>query len=614
MEAESAQRGFLLTGEEKYLPPLETGLAATQGGGGGGFSASCTLRYQQLDPSQLKVLDGVTEDLKVKAGEMRQSVALLKAGKPHEALALVKTDLGLYQTFAIIKALEAMRANEREQVSQGLDTLEKSIQHNTLINTGNLVFTIAILLLAGLLVTRDIRRRNNFAAQLAMQIGLPHGRTAGSEPAHEPRRRGEKHALARELHDELGGLLVAMRMDIAQIRKRLGPAAADAELLTRWERVEQALSQGLELKRRVIEDLRPTLLDNMGLFTALRWLATERSEQAQLTLHMEGLEEDIDLPPETAIAVFRTAQEAVANVVKHARATQLMVKAEVGTTPDAGNPGRWSRRARGLGQQDRLAWPETDALPDGSGGRHADHRVAQPDRHADPAVRAAGTAGNATGLVPRGADIRHDLRQPLEVLFLVQEVLDTQLPGTFAILRQRVVRPSRWSRAGSIRSIRVRRSQCRSSAAGSSIQQVHRQLAQRADGRGSSATVASTPHSATLRQQFAQAFGDARGILDQQHTQVLRKGLHSPSVHQPVAQRVRSDVGVRLEAHLLEHARAIGADRLHAQRQLVRDLGNWTAPRPACRRSGTRVPTARHAAAGHGRYPVRRPAAPPASG
>jgi signal transduction histidine kinase len=103
-------------------------------------------------------------------------------------------------------------------------------------------------------------------------------------------------------------------------------------MLARWERIELALSQGLELKRRVIEDLRPTLLDNMGLFTALRWLATQTSEQAQLQLTLEGLDEDIvELPPDTAIAVFRTVQEAIANVVKHARATHLKITAQVGT-------------------------------------------------------------------------------------------------------------------------------------------------------------------------------------------------------------------------------------------------------------------------------------------
>jgi signal transduction histidine kinase len=68
----------------------------------------------------------------------------------------------------------------------------------------------------------------------------------------------------------------------------------------------------------------------MGLFTALQWLASERSEQAGLTLHTEGLDEDIQLKQETAIAVFRTAQEAIANVVKHAGASRLELKAWLG--------------------------------------------------------------------------------------------------------------------------------------------------------------------------------------------------------------------------------------------------------------------------------------------
>src|SRR5690606_21451447 len=122
--------------------------------------------------------------------------------------------------------------------------------------------------------------------------------------------------------------LVVMRMDISQIRKQLA-GAGEPELKPQRDRVEQALAAGLELKRRVIEELRPTLLDNMGLFTALRWLASQRGGPAQLKLQMSGLDEDIDLPAETAIAVFRTVQEAVSNTVKHSGATELAVIAEV---------------------------------------------------------------------------------------------------------------------------------------------------------------------------------------------------------------------------------------------------------------------------------------------
>jgi len=325
MEAESAQRGYLVTGEQKYLTPLEEGLAAAR-------ERIAELRdsYRELDPAQLEILDSVSEDLDVKAVEMRSSVALAREGRGQEAVDLVKTDLGLYRMLSISQALDELRASQRQMVLDGLDEWKSVTRTNTVINTGNLVFTIGILLILGLLATRDIRRRNGYARDLAIQI---EARTTELRDLSRHMSRvaeTEKHALARELHDELGGLLVAMRMDIAQIRKRL-PDAGDADLQARWERVEQALAQGLELKRRVIEDLRPTLLDNMGLLTALQWLASERSEQAQLALHTEGLdEEDIRLPQETAIAVFRTAQEAIANVVKHARATRLEVKAVVG--------------------------------------------------------------------------------------------------------------------------------------------------------------------------------------------------------------------------------------------------------------------------------------------
>ncbi|HXC59394.1 MAG TPA: CHASE3 domain-containing protein [Steroidobacteraceae bacterium] len=323
MEAESAQRGFLLTGEAKYLAPLEMGLVDARA-----RLDELMLRYQKLAPEEVKVLQQVVEDLRIKAQEMRQSVALLKQGKPREALALVKSDLGLYQMFAISTSLESLRGRERERVLAGLNQWGEALRVNTIINVCGMVFTIGVLIILGLLVTRDIRRREGFATDLAAQIDA---RTAELRDLSRHMSRvaeAEKHALARELHDELGGLLVAMRMDISQIRKRLGPMT-DPDLQARWERVEQALSAGVELKRRVIEDLRPTLLDNMGLFTALRWLAQQRCEQAKLYLRMDGLDEDIEVPPETAIAVFRTTQEAIANVVKHSGARRIILTAKV---------------------------------------------------------------------------------------------------------------------------------------------------------------------------------------------------------------------------------------------------------------------------------------------
>lgn len=324
LEAESAQRGFLLTGEAKYLAPMEAGIAESEA-----EVANLVARFRTLAPEELPVLQAVQRDLRTKADEMRRSVAMLKENQPYMAMALVKSDLGLRLMGSIKSALEGVRERERARIFKGIDRWKQATRLNTLINLVGTLFTIAVLIVLGLLASRDLRRREGYAGQLAEEIKL---RTAELRDLSQHMSRvaeSEKHALARELHDELGGLLVAMRMDIAQLRKRAGNEQ-DADLKARWARVEQALVDGVELKSRVIEELRPTLLDNMGLFSALRWMASERAEQARLNLRMEGLDEDVDMPPETAIAVFRTAQEAIANITRHASARRITLKASIG--------------------------------------------------------------------------------------------------------------------------------------------------------------------------------------------------------------------------------------------------------------------------------------------
>lgn len=320
MEAESAQRGFLLTGEEQYAEPLRNGYQQSIA-----RMTELIRRFRRLQPEEALVLEGVVDDITVKFTEMDRSVALLREGRRVEALGLVKTDVGLEQMHKILDSLEGLRDRERARILDGITRWTEAMRLNTVINLAGAIFTTLVLVLAGLLITRDLRRRNEFATQLAHQVDV---RTAELQDLSEhmsTASEAEKHALARELHDELGGLLVAIRMDLSQIRKRL--PAPDPDMATRWARVDEALAAGVALKQRVIEELRPTLLDNMGLFSALRWLATQRAEQAGIELELEGLDEDIELESHVAIAVFRTVQEAMANVVRHARATRMSIRA-----------------------------------------------------------------------------------------------------------------------------------------------------------------------------------------------------------------------------------------------------------------------------------------------
>jgi signal transduction histidine kinase len=130
----------------------------------------------------------------------------------------------------------------------------------------------------------------------------------------------DKASLARELHDQLGGILTPAKMDLAWLRMRLG---ADPQFGERMARLDALIDEAIDLKRRIIEKLRPSLLDHLGLPAALRWYAEEACAKAGLEPHVEVDKTLGRLAPDLEIGCFRLAQEAIDNAVQHARASHL---------------------------------------------------------------------------------------------------------------------------------------------------------------------------------------------------------------------------------------------------------------------------------------------------
>jgi signal transduction histidine kinase len=119
----------------------------------------------------------------------------------------------------------------------------------------------------------------------------------------------EKATLARELHDELGGLLIGAVMDIALLTPFL--AVLPDEFQQRVGRVRQALGSAIELSRRITEELHPTLLDNVGLFAALRWQLRNACARTQIRCIDDFPGVEPRLTTRASIALFRSAQEAL---------------------------------------------------------------------------------------------------------------------------------------------------------------------------------------------------------------------------------------------------------------------------------------------------------------
>jgi len=131
-------------------------------------------------------------------------------------------------------------------------------------------------------------------------------------------REEEKARIARELHDELGQLLTALKMDLASLQERL----REAPLLEKAGQMAAMLDQTVSATRRISADLRPLMLDDLGLADAANWLVEDFSRRSGVRCEftMSGEEALAELDPRLATAVYRAIQESLTNVARHSGA------------------------------------------------------------------------------------------------------------------------------------------------------------------------------------------------------------------------------------------------------------------------------------------------------
>ena len=318
----ATQRGFLLTGDEKFLknydrivaevePRLERVRVAYQGS-----------EANLADVRTLHVLIGK------RLADLSMLVTIQKTQGTASAIALVRTSLGADTGEAINDVLEQLRHRESEEHNAAEAHWSKSLVLARWVTVAGTIFNMLLVGVAARLVYMDMRRRTLQTAELRDQ-------KLQLEREAEERNRElvelsthlqsvaerEKASLARELHDELGGLLVGARMDISWAEQHL--TGDNADLKQRLHRVQQTLSAGVDLKRRITDELRPTLLDDLGLFAALRWQLKETCGRAGLKCIESYPDDEPRFNSEAAIALFRIAQEAFTNILKHSAATSM---------------------------------------------------------------------------------------------------------------------------------------------------------------------------------------------------------------------------------------------------------------------------------------------------
>jgi signal transduction histidine kinase len=326
LDAESAQRGFLLTEDKRYLRNFDPAVRA--------LDPLLDHIAAGLEASQLEEDAAIAQALRTttgrKIGEMQASLRLYGEVDRAAALTLVDTDMGQKAMIDLRHQLRELYDHEAERLIAARLASEKDLRTSRILLGAAAALSLILVIMLGALLARDARRRELEAVELT-ERNRELDRTVQQRTAMlfhlssslQKVAEREKAALARELHDELGGLLVATKIDVSWLRRRIDDGSEASKL--RWDRVLRCMDEGLTLKRRIIESLRPTLLDNVGLIAALRWLVDESLRRSGIACEEKYPDVIPELSPDARIAVFRVVQECLMNIMKHAKAKSVLV-------------------------------------------------------------------------------------------------------------------------------------------------------------------------------------------------------------------------------------------------------------------------------------------------
>lgn len=363
-DATSSARAFLLSGDRDQLIPYAAAASASRS-----LLRGIETEQGKVDASAA----GFVQQARSYLDALDTMVTKMDAGERNAALAAAGPDLGHAAKAALQSEIHAQRAQMNQSVLERRAAIMHQLSDARRFNLLAAVTLALVLVVFGVLL-RYYFYETQYASRALAAINATLEHTIRQRTAELTElsqhlltvREEERAALARDIHDQIGSELAALRMDCA----RLESAGTGHNPLAKstWPRVRKALDELTQAHRRIINSLHPTVLDHLGLEAAIRELLAERLSTEPLEHHLSVEGSMQHLPPEVAIAAYRVVQEALSNVLKHAKAKRVGIVLRrhpsmltvditddgIGITPGAADKGRMGlvgmrERARKLG-------------------------------------------------------------------------------------------------------------------------------------------------------------------------------------------------------------------------------------------------------------------------
>ncbi len=322
LDAETGQRGYLLTNRKEYLQPYHKALKTIA------ESFHFLDDYYRKDPSSTIIVNKLHTLVDAKLSELSETMRLYDEGKMEAATQLVMSDIGKEKMEAVRQLTAELVVRETRNVAAGrhdiYETLWLSRVGVTVLSALSLFALFMYLRQSSALEReREAQRRMVQIERDRLELEVTQRTAQLTELADhlQTAREDERHRLARNLHDELGALLTSAKLDAARIRSRLAGTAPEA--LERLAHLVDTLNSSIALGRRIIEDLRPSTLSNLGLVSTLEILARDFSTNSGLTVQCDL--QPVKLQPDAELVVYRLVQESTTNIIKYAQAKNVWI-------------------------------------------------------------------------------------------------------------------------------------------------------------------------------------------------------------------------------------------------------------------------------------------------
>ena len=312
-DAETSQRGYLLTQDAAFLAKYKAAIAELPK-----LRVTVVPFLDLHNPASSKQINDIIDNQLV---EMATTVELAERGQSLPAIDIVKAGAGSQWMDKLRQIFDTELASAAKRQSVARLSIYDALDVN---HVAVILLTISSILALYVFI-RQLRLRECERAATEARL-----EAAVEKRTHELReltkhlqtvREAEKDHLARELHDQLGALLTVAKLDLEGLRKRVEPSS---DVATRIARLTSRINDMIVLKRRMVEDMRPSSLSMLGLRTALEHQCRDMADAMGVPFHVNIAE--ITLTPDAELVIFRFVQEALTNIAKYAEAKNVWVE------------------------------------------------------------------------------------------------------------------------------------------------------------------------------------------------------------------------------------------------------------------------------------------------